>query len=74
MANMIDLNKLSKEQLAALASSAFGGGEEVKKNAKKGPEYGGLGLDEIMAQFQQSGGAENLLEQYGRNPNIRWGY
>ena len=75
MPNMIDLSKLSKEQLANLAASAFNtSGDEPKKAAKKGLTYGGVSMAEMLNQFQNSAGAEDMLEQYGRKPEIRWGY
>jgi len=70
----IDLNKLSKEQLANLAASAFNTSGSEGKKEKKRINFGGVSMADMLSQFQNSAGAEDLLEQYGRKPEIRWGY
>jgi len=94
----LNLDSLTKEQLAMLAEMSFGqggaddteyyGGTDADGNSigfsrtypkvaaakkGKGPTYGGASLADILTQFQELGG-EQLLQKYGREPKIKWGY
>ena len=44
-----------------------------KGKGKKGPTYGGLSMAEMMSELQNSS-PQDLLQKYGRNPDIKWGY
>ena len=86
MAANVDFSKLTKGELEILAKAAFTPDSEqepdeetmqygaiAKGKGKKGPTYGGLSMAEMMSELQNSS-PQDLLQKYGRNPDIKWGY